>query len=369
MNFALRDYVRCWTQGNEARVNPAQPVFAFRLHQFLSSGSSVRATLEPLESRHLTMEGQYKADDKRVLFPLAFCRECGQDYYLVSLIEENGVEKLIPRSPMGEASDEDTDGKSGFFAIEDGELWADDEDEIPEFWFQELRNSRRIRDNYAEHRPREYYTTSDGTMGTDNDPDGVTGWFQPSPLMLCLRCRAAYDLRTGDYRKLASLSQTGRSTATTLVVDAMVTGMSGQGAPRAEAKVLSFTDNRQDASLQAGHLNDFVQVAQLRAAIVEALKRNDELKFEQLGPAMFDALNPQPQDFLREPVEPGTPGYQQGRNAMIDLLEYRALEDLSRGWRVVQPNLEQVGLLRMGYEGLTELAADSSLWQELPVIG
>ena len=30
--------------GNLALVNPNQPVFAFRLHQFLSSGSSVRAT-------------------------------------------------------------------------------------------------------------------------------------------------------------------------------------------------------------------------------------------------------------------------------------------------------------------------------------
>jgi hypothetical protein len=239
--------------GNEARLNPAQPVFAFRLHQFLSSGSSVRATLEPLESRHLTMEGQYKADAERVLFPLAFCRECGQDYYLVSRIEENGVEKLIPRSPMGEVSDEDIDGEAGFFAIEDGDLWAGDYDELPEFWFQELRNSRRIRDNYAAHRPREYFTTADGTAGFD-DQVGVAGWFQPRPLMLCLRCRAAYDLRTGDYRKLASLSQTGRSTATTVVVDALVTGMAGQGAPRVESKVLSFTDNRQDASLQAGHL-------------------------------------------------------------------------------------------------------------------
>ena len=32
----------------------------------------------------------------------------------------------------------------------------------------------------------------------------------------------------------------------------------------AARKLLSFTDNRQDASLQAGHLNDFVQVALLR---------------------------------------------------------------------------------------------------------
>jgi hypothetical protein len=44
------------------------------------------------------------------------------------------------------------------------------------------------------------------------------------------------------------------------------------------------------------------------------------------------------------------------------------LEDLSRGWRVAQPNLEQAGLLRIEYAGLTELAAQDSLWSGLPAI-
>ena len=78
--------------------------------------------------------------------------------------------------------------------------------------------------------------------------------------------------------------------------------------PRDEAKVLSFTDNRQDASLQAGHLNDFVQVAQLRAAIVEALRRNPAITFPVLGPEVFDAMELQPEDFLRNPVAPNAPG-------------------------------------------------------------
>jgi hypothetical protein len=185
--------------------------------------------------------------------------------------------------------------------------------------------------------------------------------------MLCLHCRAAYDLRDGDFRKLSSLSQTGRSTATTVVVNATVSGMALQDVPRDEAKILSFTDNRQDASLQAGHLNDFVQVAQLRAGLVEAINRNETLTFDRLGPAIFEALQMSPEDFLKEPVASG-PGYEQGRRAMIDLLEYRALEDLSRGWRVAQPNLEQVGLLRIEYEGLAELAADAARWNDLPAI-
>ena len=352
--------------GNEARFNPDEPVFAFRLHQFLSSGSSVYATLEPPETRELTMEGQYMADEERVLFPLAFCRECGQEYYLVSRIEEEGTEKLIPRSPMVGAPEEDTPGEGGFFAIEDGMLWAGDDEELPDFWFDQLKSGPRVKQRYAMHKPREYTAAPDGSLSAAAG-SGVRGWFQARPLMLCLRCRAAYDLRERDYRKLSSLSQTGRSTATTIVVNATVAGMAEQGVGREECKALSFTDNRQDASLQAGHFNDFVQVAQLRAAIVAAIEQSGRLTFDELGPAIFEALELRPRDFLKEPVEAG-PGHDQGRRAMIDLLEYRALEDLSRGWRVAQPNLEQAGLLRIEYEGLRELAADGSRWQGLPAI-
>lgn len=358
--------------GNEATYpkarqdDPDLRVFAFRLHQFLSSGSSVYATLEPLAQRHLTMEGQYKADEDRVLFPLAFCRECGQDYYLVSRLEEDSVERLVPRSSMVGAASDDAQG-DGFFVIDEEAIWAGDDEELPDHWWDYKPKTPRRRKNYEIHVPKQYGVGVDGTMTPDAE-GGVRGWFQPRPLMLCIRCRAAYDLRDGDFRKLSSLSQTGRSTATTIVVNATVSNMHNMGVPPEECKELSFTDNRQDASLQAGHLNDFVQVAQLRAAIVAAIEKEGGLTFDRLGAAIFEAMDLRPKDFLREPVDSG-PGYDQGSNAMVNLLEYRALEDLSRGWRVAQPNLEQAGLLRIEYEGLRELSADDSLWVAVPGLG
>ena len=48
------------------------------------------------------------------------------------------------------------------------------------------------------------------------------------------------------------------------------------------------------------------------------------------------------------------------------MLQYRALEDLSRGWRIVQPNLEQTGLLHIGYDGLEELAGEDHRWTGVP---
>jgi hypothetical protein len=45
-----------------------------------------------------------------------------------------------------------------------------------------------------------------------------------------------------------------------------------------------------------------------------------------------------------------------------DLIEYRLYEDLRRGWRIVQPNLEQCGLLEIKYLNLELACADPKLW-------
>jgi hypothetical protein len=53
-----------------------------------------------------------------------------------------------------------------------------------------------------------------------------------------------------------------------------------------DQKLLSFTDNRQDAALQAGHFNDFVQVVRLRAGIRKALElAGQSLTYANIGEA------------------------------------------------------------------------------------
>jgi hypothetical protein len=59
-----------------------------------------------------------------------------------------------------------------------------------------------------------------------------------------------------------------------MLTPSIIRWMNGPGASAIAActrKLLGFTDNRQDAALQAGHFNDFVFVTQLRAAILAAL--------------------------------------------------------------------------------------------------
>jgi len=386
--------------GNQAQMpSTGEPVFAFRLHQFLASGSSVFATIEHPDVRELTTEGQYSlpartndgAGTNRVLYPLAFCRDCGQEYYLVSRYEDGSVSSFIPRSPLLNDWNDDTPGMLGFLALdpepldEEGEaerndeLWSGNVEDLPEFWLEERRGELRPKGKYAQHVPVQYWVYPDGRISTERAEGALRSWFQPRPLMLCLRCRAAYDLREkSDFRKLATLSQTGRSTATTIIANATIAGLremnpdevvSSETSSEKQSpnKILSFTDNRQDASLQAGHLNDFAQVALFRGALTRALSSKGGLKFDRIGEAIFTTLALRPEDFMRDPVSSG-PGYDRARGVMIDLLTYRAFEDLRRAWRVAQPNLEQVGLLRISYEGLDDLVCDDLLWTTAPVM-
>jgi hypothetical protein len=73
-----------------------KPVFVFKLHQFLSKGDTVYATPEPEQTRSITLQGQQYAPNREsltALFPLQFCRECGQEYYSVWRISDPDQDK------------------------------------------------------------------------------------------------------------------------------------------------------------------------------------------------------------------------------------------------------------------------------------
>ena len=167
-----------------------------------------------------------------------------------------------------------------------------------------------------------------------------------------------------DFSRVSTLGSDGRSTATTIMSLAAVQHLRNAGdLPSSARKLLSFTDNRQDASLQAGHFNDFVQVTLLRAALHKAAKEagDEGLRYDELPQRVFDALSLPFEDYALEPALKGV-ARRDTERALQSVLAYRVYRDLERGWRLTQPNLEQTGLLRIDYESLDELAEDESEW-------
>ena len=68
------------------------------------------------------------------------------------------------------------------------------------------------------------------------------------------------------------LGSEGRSTSTTTMAFSILKALREGGLDTKDQKLLSFTDSRQDAALQAGHFNDFISVVRLRAGIRKALE-------------------------------------------------------------------------------------------------
>lgn len=332
---------------------------AFRLHQFISQGGSVYSTVDSHHKRFLTLEGQYASQDG-LLYPLVFCRECGHDYYVVRY--DSDKQTVSPQLPSAlDINPDDTDITEGYLTLDEPGLWDDDEYRLPDNWFNETKRRGRVaKKDFQRFIPQKLRVLPDGKL-TNSALEGIACWFVPKPFLVCLHCGVVHDKRKNEFTKLSRLSSEGRSTATTLLCLSNTSRLKSFPTVKPEAaKILSFTDNRQDASLQAGHFNDFVQTSFLRAALLKALQVKGELTHASLASVVVQHMGLSQSDYAKQPAEFG----QRNEKAFRKLVEYRLYEDLRRGWRIVQPNLEQSGLLTIEYDSLHENCANERLWQK-----
>jgi ATP-dependent helicase YprA (DUF1998 family) len=343
------------------------PVFAFRLHQFISRGDTVYTSLEAEGNRHLTLQGQQfvPGDRNRVLLPLVFCRECGQEYYCVQMRRDQSVRVFTPRELADRL--EDDEGDAGFLYLSSKDPWPEDRgliiERLPEDWLEETGGAPRVRRDRREHLPKPVRIGPDGR----ESEAGRDCHYLPAPFRFCLQCGVSYDFRQrSDFAKLGSLATEGRSTATTILSLAAIRYLRNSDLSQRARKLLSFTDNRQDASLQAGHFNDFVEVGLLRSALYKAVAAAgpEGLTHEYFVQRVFDALSLPLELYAADP-DVRFQALEDTKRALRAVLGYRLYQDLKRGWRITSPNLEQCGLLEIRYLSLEELCAAEDIWRTL----
>ena len=234
-------------------------------------------------------------------------------------------------------------------------------DALPADWLEEHRGETRVKRDKRDKKPSSVSLLPDGRPG----PGGASFQYLPGPLPFCLNCRVYYPTRGGEFSRLSVLGTGGRSTATTVLSLSAIRQLQASELPDESQKLLSFTDNRQDASLQAGHLNDFVEVGQLRGVLYRALLNagNDGLGFDDISPAVFESLGLELDDYSASSSEFVVASMRnEAAKALREVLAYRIFRDLERGWRLTAPNLEQVGLLTIHYQELVEVCANEPLW-------
>lgn len=344
-------------------------ILPYKLHQFIAQTGSVYTTLDQGADRFITLEpGIYKQDDanKKPIFPNVFSRSTGHPFICVS----RKGDLLEPREFRAVTDDEDqsTDG----YLIVGEDVWdpSEDMESLPESWLRETKAGLAPRSEKAAKFPRKLYFDEYGRC-SETTPLKYWGWFMQAPLLFDPTGGVFFDTKTNEGTKLTQLGSEGRSTSTTITAFSILRRLHDAGYSAQNQKLLSFTDNRQDAALQAGHFNDFVQVVQLRAGIHKALQAapGHTLTYATIGEAIFKALGLPFCDFANRSEEPAFPNVRRDyERTFQDYLFYRAIADLRRSWRIVLPSLEQCGLLAIEYLDLDEVAAADAAWADVPLV-
>jgi superfamily II DNA/RNA helicase len=344
-------------------------VLPFRLHQFIAQTGSVYTTLDQDQNRFITLEpGIYKQDEgnKKPIFPNVFSRATGYPFICVS---RNG-DVLEPRE-FRESSDEVDEAADGYLIV-GKDVWDPENDlgYLPDAWLRTNKNGTVPDSSKAKFFPTKLFFDEYGNC-SNTEPMKYWGWFMRAPLLFDPTGGAFFDTKTNEGTKLTKLGSEGRSTSTTIAAFSILNQLHDAGYHPRDQKILSFTDNRQDAALQAGHFNDFVQVVQFRAGIHKALANTpgNTLTYANIGEAVFRALALPFCDFGNRDEEPAIAtvrrSYEQTFQAY---LFYRAVSDLRRSWRIVLPNLEQCGLLIVDYLNIEEIVAEDGFWADMPLV-
>lgn len=361
----------------------------FKFHQFIAQTGNVSVTLHSPEKRQITLDNTLYVKDidtyeELDVFPILFSRYSGHEFICVTKDYEDN--KLIPRqttnlpekitksSLKGDKKIgrdrrvlSQVDFPDGYILFEyDEPIWSEQNiEDLPDTW--KKRNDQSKLDNYYEFQvPKEIWFDSNGNFSDTQNDGMLKAWFIPCHLMIDPTSGVLFDTKTHEFTKLMKLGNEGRSTATTITALSTIKALNAQGMDPEIQKLLSFTDNRQDASLQSGHFNDFVATIQLRSAIFYALQNSPEgLTISHIANKTAEMLNLKEEDYARYPSE--NPKYPNAKNREM-LEEYlftRIVYDLRRGWRYTTPNLEQCALLNIEYLTLNQLASDIDAWKDI----
>ncbi|MDX2442610.1 MAG: DEAD/DEAH box helicase [Bacteroidales bacterium] len=346
--------------------NANKTILPFKLHQFISQTGSVYLTLDKEnKDKILTLQaGVYisKDDgDKKPIYPVVFSRESGHEYICVTKNPE--TKKLDPRefSDWNVNEEEEGEGNLSGYLLFGENIWEDEEiRNLPDAWLNPKGD--KVIKKYRDRMPKKIWFNELGQyseMQPLNIGGWQLGWFMSHKLLFDPTSGTFYDARTSEGTKLTKLGSEGRSTSTTILSFNILRQLAEAGYHEQKQKVLSFTDNRQDAALQSGHFNDFIQTLHLRTGINSAVHAGEKgyLEFAEIGDCIFTALDLKQDDYAISMAEFAGPR-KENENALKDFLIYKVLYDLRRSWRVVLPNLEQCGLLKITYKYMEETLED-----------
>ncbi|MBW6474423.1 MAG: DEAD/DEAH box helicase [Anaerolineaceae bacterium] len=340
-----------------------QPDLQARVHAFFSQGRPIHACIgsEPhLNDRgERTCQACSEVGKPSPTLPLVFCRSCGAEFFSVTKLED---QSLLP----AELDSFSQIGESGYVMLLDGP--SDEfELEIPESW---KTPTGKIKSKFQESVPslqtvcREHATFNHACNG-----EKTGAIFIPAPFLFCPSCGVEHDRRAREYGKLFTYGTVGRSTAMDLIL-----GTKMRNLPKGQQKAINFSDNRQDTALQAAHINSMARRIKFRQQLYDTLHhfipQNGEdsqpIHFANIGIEMFDHLGGSgllPEYQKESHAQWGSAGRNLDRKYQ-EYLTFLTLIELEGTHRRIHQDLEDVGIMVVGYDGLDEFADYDPVWED-----
>ncbi|RQD80246.1 MAG: DEAD/DEAH box helicase, partial [Methanocalculus sp. MSAO_Arc2] len=350
-----------------------QKRFIPKVHMYYSQGREIKSCVTR-EGPHLHDAGEVtcpkcaETDRTRITFPMVFCRACGQEYYTIELLPDGTVKSrdMDSLALEGEA-----------FYLYRGEF-QEGEVSPPEWWCTDTGNIKEKYRSFVSPQRGSYCPDCNKLIidGQQVDPCMCSGKIRitllSTPFRFCPSsgCGVSYDLRTRrEFNKLFSFGTVGRSTATDILVSNMLTTL-----PSSEQKVIAFSDNRQDTALQAAHMNNIQKRIHFRRALYHTLAHEENpVLLREAGETIFNTLKHYQSegalpDFEKHGGEGRMRRSSKSESVYKKYLLLNTILEMGSTRQKNQPNLEDVGLLKVGYVGLDEIAANSNLWKDVPIL-
>lgn len=322
------------------------PVSRFipKIHAFYNQGAELRGCLVK-ECGYLSDTGESICPDCKEegrgnfnsLYPLHFCRGCGQKYYGLTLYESNST--TTPWTFMMY----DAEGRNGYYTPEFRVTDAD----LPESWL--TAKKREVKKHLKARRPMNGVLRSDIDFFEKYYPDesNKIGTFIPYPLPFCLSCGTQHSGNVSEYTKLFLLNSVGRATGTNVLATSTLNGIEVEK----ERKVIGFTDNRQDAAFQAGHLNHWYSQIYLRRALYHVLSELSEpIAIIDLPAKLYPFLISKEEENSIKRVQRKT-----FKNRYLKYLETYLFVEIRGTKKFTSINLEDVGLSTIEYNEFDEV--------------
>lgn len=387
----LQNFLR---EASGVKINNRTP-FAFKLHQFISGPGAVSLSLEPPGKRYITLESQTYVptrNDRARLFTAYFCSECGQAHMpawynkKTKQYSPRSVDESIVVDPQLSQLEPCllTPAESGDTAQPHVFDPSDAISTLPETWIEEKKHGYAVKRDKIAHIPVAIQVNALGqTTPTASSPcfDFYKTYYN---YPYCVHCGNSFEMQGKVTNRIYGLSIEGRSSASTvLMLSALnllqeeirdATDEVYKKELRKVYKILGFSDNRQDAALQAGHFNDFVHIAVLRAGLIKTLFEadsplNENQLISELQKSLglnkiFEKGNISPHEHkayvLANPEAKGSLLHKAAAS-MRFYLGYSLITEQRFGWKRNNPNLEQLDVLKIGYQDIEEISKDNRI--------